>query len=85
MIKEGKGKTDFHLDIQYTNPPLLGHVFHGLGAGTVVIPPELRMLNEPPSSTSARNSCFVVKLYSRPSCSPDRGARVVSDLHHGAQ
>ncbi len=48
MIKEGKGKTDFHLDIQYTNPPLLGHVFHGLGAGTVVIPPELRMLNEPP-------------------------------------
>lgn len=33
---------------------------------------------KPPSFTKARNAFWFVKLYSRPSCSPGRGERVVS-------
>lgn len=34
-------------------------------------------------STNSKNFSFVVKLYSRPSCSPGRGARVVSMMVGG--
>lgn len=39
-------KTYLHLDIQNTNPPLLGNVLHRLHTRAIVIAPKLRMLHK---------------------------------------